>query len=112
MTNRWPCIVVTTFCCLLAVVASAQPASRWMLWERQTYGSEGTTWRGLEAFGTERECRTAALREARLKYLSFGRTKSPQLKGSRVEVPVEFETQIFSYDCLPDTVDPRGPKGK
>ena len=31
--------------------------------------------------------------------------------GWRVQAPVEFSTLTLVYECLPDTVDPRGPQG-
>jgi len=62
--------------------------------------------------GAPPRAQTAALREARVKYWSFRRTESPQLQGSRLEVSAESDIRIFSYECLTDTVDPHGPKGK
>jgi hypothetical protein len=110
-----PSIAVATLCCLLAVAAPAHSAFRWRLWEHRTIQSDSTatkSWRGLEPFETKRECQTAALREARLQYESLRRMGDPELHGWQVVVTLEFDFYIFSYECLPDTLDPRGPKGK
>jgi len=32
MTTRWPCLVVTAFCALLAIATSAAAECAWVLW--------------------------------------------------------------------------------
>jgi hypothetical protein len=102
-------------CGLLAVAAPAHSALGWRLWEHRTIQSDSTpteSWRGLEAFETKRECQAAALREAKLQYESLRRMGKPELYGWQVVATLEFDFYVFSYECLPDTVDPRGQKGK
>jgi hypothetical protein len=98
MTNRWPCIVIGPFCCLLALAASASAEGAWVLWYRVT---DMKTWSvdpyvPVDSFATKEQCGRAAdegHREAQAALKRGG-------------------TLLISYSCLPDTVDPRGPKGK
>jgi hypothetical protein len=96
---------------LLASVGTASAEGAWVLWEQSGSGN-----RRVDVFRAEPGCQQAALREARstIARLTIPRSLygEPELKGTNVRVPIEFETLEFSYVCLPDTVDPRGPKDK
>ncbi len=99
MTNSWPWIVTATVCCLLALDTSclaeapppgegtppAMPAQgRWLLW-----WSEKTV---HSSYQTKADCEEE-IREI----------KETRARGHFVAIRMS---------CLPDTVDPRGPKGK
>jgi hypothetical protein len=96
MTKRLPSIAINVFCCLLAVATSASAECAWVLWQEVPVGSE--RWSldtgGEIAFPTKASC------EKRLKARVQAFAQAPT-GGARPFLR-----------CLPDTVDPRGPKGK
>jgi hypothetical protein len=91
---------VTPLLALLGVLTLATSASAegaWVLWL-----GTGTTYTPFGAYGGstgERECK-----EAVAQLMTEMRKNSTQLS--------EFLKSSSRYICLPDTVDPRGPKGK
>ena len=115
--------VITGFA-LFAWTATAQAECAWVLWEhRVTSSTSGTTadvWLPSEATETRADCdaRTEKLIQGLVqprrtgslhKYERIGDSKGVTTYLGRKEQGV-YQTSDFR--CLPDSVDPRGPKGK
>ncbi len=108
MTQHSPRILLATLCCLLALAASASAECAWVLWVVQ-----GTTVDHLYASYTvaqdcihELDAWGQRLRPDRT--LLTARTAAASLNVTD-RIAAGFST---TYECLPDTVDPRWPKGK
>jgi hypothetical protein len=98
MTRRQPCLLLAALCCLLAFVTSASAECAWVVWEmsqiRNPTRPELATriYNIMGANGTEAGCREMSRK--------MGETLDPK------------NSPVVMYYCLPNTVDPRGPKGK
>jgi hypothetical protein len=122
---------------LLASVGTASAECAWVLWEHRTgFGKTGpyAHWQVLGSWPVAVDCRREfdarfAAASRTMSALSYGEQiqqgiKPEDMKSDRVVVgdsitassgllvDGSFVSSTVRYVCLPDTVDPRGPKGK
>ncbi len=99
MISRSPCILLTTLCCLLAVATSA------------------SAWTTPLAYPDRAAC--VAVITRRVKIWQEGHSPEQEVRPASNGTAAEFITWwkghtgfgLYRLHCLPDTVDPRGPKG-
>jgi hypothetical protein len=95
----------------LYVLASAETASAdraWILWSQGILDKTPITWFAIRAYPSLTECKHA-LEEA-----AAGLQRSGyDLVGAAESITAMKDDENFTgFTCLPDTVDPRVPKGK
>ena len=121
---------------LLAAATSASAESAWVLWSQEVatepglVGADKATWRRIAPFDSKAACfsdaSTKAEELAGILRSSDGTNKERTIEVQRLGLGADhlavkstFNGGLFDgarmwtfYRCWPDTVDPRGPKGK
>jgi hypothetical protein len=90
MRRRWMLVLVAGLTGVLVCAASARAECGWVLW-----GQAVDPWNALAAFPLGAWTSRAECEQERLK---------------REQTPAE--QRMATYLCLPDTIDPRAPKGR
>jgi hypothetical protein len=97
---------------LLAWAATASAECAWVLWETMTTKESQGSPEPVRAYTTKPDC-DRALSDALAEFKnSPGRVAKMDPKYQEAYVTMGKSTTAYGYRCLPDTVDPRGPKGK
>ena len=108
--NGWRLRVLLALFLLLTLTTSAYPECAWVLWKHDAFaGSAGQKLllepTPLGGHDTKTECEDMR-KEEQAAHVRQGWTKQ---SISTVSKP---HGQFLHFICLPDTVDPRGPKGQ
>ena len=122
MVRRRPVrVVLLVALYLLTSAATAYAECAWVLWEEVSTAPNfaQATWNAITGVGTPGECTSA--KDAKIAdQIKFGQTMGPtrSLSGEWVQWHTRDEKDntvrmfaMYRYRCLPDTLDPRGPKG-
>jgi hypothetical protein len=110
---------------LLTSAATADAQSAWVLWEhsyevwvdgnKESHRRDGY-WKKVTATAAKADCDDRTVREARAEYYTLtGRGVAAALAGSKVgfdQSNTRYKRGYHSFECWPDTADPRGPKAK
>jgi hypothetical protein len=88
---------------LLASAATAHADCAWVLWSQLGLKNEPSVWLVNRAYDSSTECKAAAVELIRL-----AAARGETVDAGSVLTPKGFLVPT----CLPDTVDPRGPKGR
>jgi hypothetical protein len=96
--------------CLLALATAASAECACVLWDQTTHRLNGQVWTEWHQSGypTYAECDGA-----RSRMIAWAKGQPEwKVSGEVLEYDAKDIGQITRLSCLPDTVDPRGPKGK
>jgi hypothetical protein len=99
---------------LLSSAATAYAECAWVLWEETIASAASTTPRaGLstQPLGRKSVCRQK-MTETMTRLVEKKEKTHKFRSATTLEVVAPLETYFIRFVCLPDTVDPRGPKGK
>ena len=103
---------------LLTFVGTASAECAWVLWGEvnQASGDAAVTvithWTLHKAFKSDEQCWSGAANAAAAYGASIQGTVGDSLRGPTVFGQRDGRTISTTYLCLPDTVDPRGPKAR
>ncbi len=97
---------------LLMSAATTYAECAWVLWEDMIQSSKNTSTEPVRAYTTKEDCdRALADALAELKS-SPVQIVTKDAKRQEASVKTGKTTISYRYVCLPDTIDPRRPKGK
>ncbi len=105
MTNRSRFISVATLCCLLALATSVSAEGAWTLWMM----GASAPWDSVGTFSARERCMEAVHQQAQAVEKLGLKVTEDAAAGSFLATGAD---QDIRGQCLPDTDDPRGPKGK
>jgi hypothetical protein len=96
-------VIVTVV--LLTCAATAYAECAWVLW----LSHDSSPWGVFQAFSTREGCIEAMSRQ-----VAAGEKRNPRVTLDTIggSFTTNAKGRILRGQCLPDTVDPRGPKGK
>ena len=109
MFTPWSCIVIILLSLSARLRSPAYAESAWVLWTAH-HASQKTYWQWEDAFAGRVPC----LQVLDRKQKAFGRDRAHRTSEAIVVVDPAAGVlgEGFEYHCLPETVDPRWPKGK
>ena len=89
-------LVATALCCLLALATTAEANCAWIAWMKTSVPGKPVAWKVMGASPDETQCRALAV----------------ALNDVNKSLTLPTEKGTDNALCLPDSIDPRGPKGK
>jgi hypothetical protein len=121
--QRRPLLLVASSVLSSATIVDA--GSAWVLWKHsyevwvdnnKESHRRDVAWKKVNATAAKSDCDDRRVREARAEYYELsGKGVGATLAGSEVgfdQSNTRYKRGYHSFECLPDTVDPRGAKGK
>ena len=110
MRVAWRTSVLGAFC-LLTSTATAHAECAWVMWTEERHADGGPIkLSASDAFDTREQCKTRLANTTSL----VGKGLGGRVVGNVVIMSSKEgkPSLMFTYFCLPDTIDPREPKAK
>ncbi len=101
--------------CLLASVAPTSAECAWVLWSKLQSGQVTMAYEPIRAVETRQRCVSEIAKQVQATAVPAGLSRLVLGSGDSTSVLMMSGLNIrdqWDFLCLPDTVDPRGPKAK